>query len=405
MMKLNKMKLAARVARIKPSPTLAITMKAKALRAEGIDVIGFGAGEPDFDTPSNIKQAAIKAMDEGFTKYTPSGGIDELKDAIINKFQLDNKLTYSRSQIVVSCGAKDTLYNLAQALFEEGDEVIIPSPYWVSYPDIVILAGATPVILETKESDGFKISPEKLERAITKNTRAIVLNSPSNPSGVAYSYDDLEGMAEVVVKKGILVISDDIYEKIVYDDFRFYNIASVGEEMKKLTVVVNGVSKTYAMTGWRIGYAAGPETIISAVTKIQSQNISNPTSISQKAAVEALEGSQDTVFKMVKEFQARRDYIVEKLNNIPGINCMNPQGAFYVFPDVSSLYGMSFNGKKISSSTDLAEYLLDKVDVAVVPGVAFGNDNHIRLSYAMSMENIGEGLRRIGEAVAKLTVS
>ena len=405
MMKLNKMKLAARVARIKPSPTLAITMKAKALRAEGRDVIGFGAGEPDFDTPSNIKQAAIKAMDEGFTKYTPSGGIDELKDAIINKFQLDNKLTYSRSQIVVSCGAKDTLYNLAQALFEEGDEVIIPSPYWVSYPDIVILAGATPVILETKESDGFKISPEKLERAITKNTRAIVLNSPSNPSGVAYSYDDLEGMAEVVVKKGILVISDDIYEKIVYDDFRFYNIASVGEEMKRLTVVVNGVSKTYAMTGWRIGYAAGPETIISAVTKIQSQNISNPTSISQKAAVEALEGSQDTVFKMVKEFQARRDYIVEKLNNIPGINCMNPQGAFYVFPDVSSLYGMSFNGKKISSSTDLAEYLLDKVDVAVVPGVAFGNDNHIRLSYAMSMENIGEGLRRIGEAVAKLTAS
>ena len=402
-MKLTKMKLAARVARVKPSPTLAITMKAKALRAEGRDVIGFGAGEPDFNTPSNIKQAAIKAIDEGFTKYTPSGGIDELKDAIINKFQLDNKLTYSRSQIVVSCGAKDTLYNLAQALFEEGDEVIIPSPYWVSYPDIVILAGATPVILETKESDGFKISPEKLERAITKNTRAIVLNSPSNPSGFAYSYDDLEGMAEVVVKKGILVISDDIYEKIVYDDFRFYNIASVGEEMKKLTVVVNGVSKTYAMTGWRIGYAAGPENIISAVTKIQSQNISNPTSISQKAAVEALEGSQDTVFKMVKEFQARRDYIVEKLNNIPGINCMKPQGAFYVFPDVSSLYGISFNGKKISSSTDLAEYLLDKMDVAVVPGVAFGNDNHIRLSYAMSMENIGEGLKRIGDAVAKLT--
>jgi len=398
-------KLAARVARVKPSPTLAITMKAKALRAEGRNVIGFGAGEPDFDTPANIKQAAIKAIDEGFTKYTPAGGTDELKDAIINKFQLDNKLTYNRSQIVVSCGAKDTLYNLAQALFEEGDEVIIPSPYWVSFPAIVILAGATPVILETKEPDGFKISPEKLEKAITKNTKAIILNSPSNPTGVGYSYAEFEALAEVVVRKGILVISDDIYEKIVYDDFRFCNIASVGEEIKGLTVVVNGVSKTYAMTGWRIGYAAGPEDIISAVAKIQSQNISNPTSISQKAAIEALEGSQDTVAEMVKEFKARRDYIVEKVNNIPGINCMKPQGAFYVFPDVSSLFGMSCGSKKISSSADFAEYLLNEVDVAVVPGVAFGDDNHIRLSYAMSMKDIEEGLRRIGDAVTKLMAS
>ena len=399
------MKLAARVTRVKPSPTLAITMKAKALRAEGRDVIGFGAGEPDFDTPSNIKQAAIKAIDEGFTKYTPSGGTDELKDAIINKFQLDNKLTYNRSQIVVSCGAKDTLYNLAQALFEEGDEVIIPSPYWVSYPAIVLLAGATPVILETKKADGFKISPEKLEKAITKNTKAIVLNSPSNPTGVGYSYNELEALAEVVVRKGILVISDDIYEKIIYDDFLFYNIASVGEEIKKLTLVVNGASKTYAMTGWRIGYAAGPEDIIAAVTKIQSQNISNPPSISQKAAVEAMQGNQDIVAEMVKEFKDRRDYIVEKLNSIPGVNCMNPQGAFYVFPDVSSLFGMSYGDKKMASSTDFAEYLLDEVDVAVVPGIAFGDDNHVRLSYAMSMENIEEGLRRIADAVAKLTAS
>ncbi|MDO9528379.1 MAG: pyridoxal phosphate-dependent aminotransferase [Syntrophales bacterium] len=397
------MKLASRVGKVKPSPTLAITVKAKALRAEGRDVIGFGAGEPDFDTPSNIKQAAIKAIDEGFTKYTPSGGIDELKDAIINKFKLDNKLTYNRSQIVVSCGAKDTLYNLAQALFEEGDEVIIPSPYWVSYPDIVILAGATPVILETKESDGFKISPEKLEKAITKNTKAVVLNSPSNPTGVAYLYNELEALAEIAVKKNILVISDDVYEKIVYDGFRFYNIASVGEEIKRLTLAVNAVSKTYAMTGWRIGYAAGPEDIIAAVTKIQSQNISNPTSISQKAAVEAMQGNQDIVAEMVKEFKKRRDYIVGKLNSIPGVNCMNPQGAFYVFPDVSSLYGMSYGGKKISSSTDFAEYLLDEVDVAVVPGVAFGDDNHIRLSYATSMDNIQKGLERIGNAVAKLT--
>lgn len=397
------MKLAARVGRVKPSPTLGITMKAKALRAEGRDVVGFGAGEPDFDTPLNIKQAAIRAIEEGFTKYTPSGGIDELKDAIINKLQRDSKLTYSRSQIVVSCGAKDTLYNLAQALFEEGDEVIIPSPYWVSYPAFVILAGATPVILDTKESDGFKVAPEKLEKAITKNTKAIILNSPSNPTGVAYSYEELEALAEIIVKKDILVISDDIYEKIVYDDFRFYSIASVGEDIKSHAIVVNGVSKTYAMTGWRIGYAAGPDDIIAAVTKIQSQNISNPTSISQKAAVEALEGNQDVVAEMVKEFKKRRDYIVEKLNNIPGINCMNPQGAFYVFPDVSMLFGMSCGGKKIGSSTDFAEYLLDKVDVAVVPGIAFGNDSHVRLSYATSMENIQKGLERIGNAVAKLT--
>lgn len=396
------MKLASRVGRVKPSATLAITMKAKALRAEGRDVIGFGAGEPDFDTPSNIKQAAIKAIEEGFTKYTPSGGIDELKDAIINKFQVDNKLTYKRSQIVVSCGAKDTLYNLAQALFEEGDEVIIPSPYWVSYPSIVILAGATPVILDTKESEDFKISPEKLEKAITKNTKAVILNSPSNPTGAAYSYSELEALAEIIVKKNILVISDDIYEKIVYDDFRFYNIASVGEEIKRLTLVVNGVSKTYSMTGWRIGYAAGPEDIVAAVTKIQSQNISNPTSISQKAAVEALMGSQDVVGEMVKEFKKRRDYIVKALNSIPGIRCMNPQGAFYVFPSISSLFGMSCDGKKIGSSTDFVEYLLDKVDVAVVPGIAFGNDNHVRLSYATSMENIQKGLERIGNAVTKL---
>jgi aspartate aminotransferase len=397
-----KVKLASRVGRVKPSATLAITMKAKALRAEGRDVIGFGAGEPDFDTPSNIKQAAIKAIEEGFTKYTPSGGIDELKDAIINKFQVDNKLTYKRSQIVVSCGAKDTLYNLAQALFEEGDEVIIPSPYWVSYPSIVILAGATPVILDTKESDGFKVSPERLEKAITKNTKAVILNSPSNPTGAAYSYSELEALAEIIVKKNILVISDDIYEKIVYDDFRFYNIASVGEEIKRLTLVVNGVSKTYSMTGWRIGYAAGPEDIVAAVTKIQSQNISNPTSISQKAAVEALMGSQDVVGEMVKEFKKRRDYIVKALNSIPGIRCMNPQGAFYVFPSISSLFGMSCDGKKIGSSTDFVEYLLDKVDVAVVPGIAFGNDNHVRLSYATSMENIQKGLERIGNAVTKL---
>ena len=396
------MKLAARITRIKPSPTFAITARVNALRAEGRDIIGFGAGEPDFDTPSNVKLAAIKAIKEDFTKYTPVGGINELKDAIINKLHLENKLTYSRSQIVVSCGAKHILYNLAQALFEEGDEVIIPSPYWVSYPDIVTLSGATPIILETRESEGFKIDPWKLKVAITKNTRAIILNSPSNPTGVAYSYRELEVLAEVIVKKGILVISDDIYEKIVYDDFCFHSIASIGEEMKRQTVVVNGVSKTYAMTGWRIGYAAGPSDIISAVTKIQSQNTSSPASISQKAAVEALTGGQDIVAKMVKEFKNRRDYIVERFNKIPGITCMNPQGAFYVFPNISSVYGISFNGRKIHNSTDFTEYLLDEVDVAVVPGVGFGSDNHIRLSYATSMKNIEAGLQRIEDAISRL---
>ena len=392
------MKLSARTGRIKPSPTLAITMKVKALRAQGRDVIGFGAGEPDFDTPPNIKLAAIRAIEEGFTKYTPVGGIDELKDAIINKLHLDNNLDYSRSQIVVSCGAKHTLYNLAQVLFEEGDEVIIPSPYWVSYPDIVALSGATPVILETKESNGFKINPRQLKVSITKNTRAIILNSPSNPTGVAYSLTELEALAEVIVRKSILVISDDIYEKIIYDGFSFHSIASIGEEIKRLTVVVNGVSKAYAMTGWRIGYAAGPDDIISAAMKIQSQNTSNPSSISQKAAIEAITGDQDIVAEMVKEFKDRRDYIVDRLNKIPGITCMNPQGAFYVFPNVSSLY----DGKKICNSTDLAEYLLNEVDVGVVPGVAFGNDNHIRLSYAMSMKNIEEGIKRIDAATAEL---
>ncbi|OIP92419.1 MAG: aspartate aminotransferase [Syntrophaceae bacterium CG2_30_49_12] len=396
------MKLSSRISGIKPSPTLAITMKANALRAEGRDVIGFGAGEPDFDTPLHIKMAAIKAIEGGFTKYTPVGGTDELKDAIIRKLQKDNRLNYSRSEIVVSCGAKHTLYNLAQVLFEEGDEVIIPSPYWVSYPDIVVLAGAQPVVVETKETDGFKLQPEQLEGAINKRTKAVILNSPSNPTGAAYSRTELEILAEVIGRKGIFVISDDIYEKIIYDDFPFCNIASISEEMKKMTVVVNGVSKAYAMTGWRIGYAAGPSEVISAVTMIQSQSTSNPSSISQKAAVEALVGDQDVVTEMVEEFRKRRNCIVEKLGAIPGITCMNPAGAFYVFPNVSLLFGRSWRGKTISNSSDLTEYLLEEANVAVVPGGEFGCDHHIRLSYATSMKNIEEGLQRIRDAVVKL---
>jgi len=396
------MKLAERVDRIKSSPTLSIAAKANALRAEGKNVIGFGAGEPDFDTPLNVKNAGINAIKDGFTKYTPVAGIDELKDAIIDKLQRDNQLTYNRSQVVVSCGAKHTLYNLAQALFEKGDEVIIPAPYWVSYPDIVLLSDAMPVILETKESEGFKVNPMQLEKAITENTKAIILNSPSNPTGVAYSVSELEDLADIIVRTGILAISDDIYEKIIYDGFSFFNIAGARKEMKDLTVVVNGVSKAYAMTGWRIGYAAGPEEIISAVAKIQSQSTSNPTSISQKAAVEAFTGDQDATGKMVVEYEKRRDYIVENLNGINGISCMNPRGAFYVFPNVSLLYGSSYKGRKISNSFDLTGYLLDEANVAVVPGAPFGNDNHIRISYATSMENIKEGIKRIKKAVGNL---
>ena len=396
------MKLAERVDRIKPSPTLSISAKANALRAEGKNIIGFGAGEPDFDTPLNVKNAGINAIKDGFTKYTPVAGIDELKDAIIDKLQRDNQLTYNRSQVVVSCGAKHTLYNLAQALFEKGDEVIIPAPYWVSYPDIVLLSDATPVILETKESEGFRVNPMQLEKAITENTKAIILNSPSNPAGVAYSFSELEDLADVIVSTGILAISDDIYEKIIYDEFSFFSIAGARKEMKDLTVVVNGVSKTYAMTGWRIGYAAGPEEIISAVSKIQSQSTSNPTSISQKAAVEAFTGDQSATGKMVVEYEKRRDYIVENLNGINGIFCMNPRGAFYVFPNVSLLYGSSYKGRKISNSFDLTGYLLDEANVAVVPGAPFGNDDHIRISYATSIENIKEGIKRIKKAVDDL---
>ena len=396
------MKLAARVAKIKPSETLAITAKANALKAEGRDVIGFGAGEPDFDTPVNIKAAAIKAIEAGFTKYTPVGGTDELKEAIMAKLKRDNGLEYKRTQIVVSCGAKHTLYNLAQALLDPGDEVIIPAPYWVSYPDIVVLACGQPVIVNTLEEDGFKMKPEQLKAAITGRTRAVVINSPANPTGAAYSPAELKALANVLLDKDILVISDDIYEKMLYADFPFANIATVEPKMKDRTIVVNGVSKAYAMTGWRIGYAAGPEEIITAINKIQSQNTSNPASISQKAAVEALNGDQKIVTTMVGEFRKRRDIIVQLLNEIKGLKCLSPEGAFYVFPNVSEIYGRSFKGRKIAGSTDLIDYLLDEANVATVPGAAFGSDDHIRLSYATSLKNIEEGVKRIKNAIAKL---
>ncbi len=396
------MKLASRVSLIKPSPTMAITMKAQALRAAGKDVVGFGAGEPDFDTPDHIKMAAIAAIGEGFTKYTAVGGIDALKDAIREKLSRDNGLSYQRSQIVVSCGAKHTLFNLAQVLFEEGDEVIIPAPYWVSYPDIVVLSGAHPVIVQTREEDGFRLRPKDLEEAMTSRTRAVILNSPSNPSGAAYGKADLEALGHVLRKRDVLALSDDIYEKILYDGLAFHNIATACPDLRDQTVVINGVSKAYAMTGWRIGYAAGPETIMAAVTKMQSQSTTNPTSIAQKASVAALAGRQDVVSEMVEAFRQRREFIVDALRAIPGVTCRKPEGAFYVFPNVSALYGRSFQGKPIADSSALAAYLLEEANVALVPGREFGQDGHVRLSYATSMANIEKGVARIREAVLRL---
>jgi aspartate aminotransferase len=396
------MKLASRIALIKPSPTLTIQAKANALKAAGRDIIGFGAGEPDFDTPVNIKEAAIRAIHAGFTKYTPVGGTDELKDAVIAKLQRDNQLTYQRSEIVISCGAKHSLFNVAQVLFEEGDEVLIPSPYWVSYTDIVYLTGAKPMVIKTNIGDDFKLLPSQLEAAITPRTRAIIISYPSNPAGVCYSRKELEALAEVILRKGIMIISDDIYEKIIYDDQPFYTLASLSDELKRISIVINGVSKSYSMTGWRIGYTAGAEEIISAMTKYQSQNTSNPTSIAQKAAVEALNGPQEGVGVMAREFQKRRDLIVERLTAIPGVTCLNPQGAFYVFPNVGSYYGRSFGEKVIRSSAEMATYLLDEANVALVPGGDFGHDDHIRISYATSMEQIEKGVERIRLALLKL---
>ena len=396
------MVLAERVSKIKPSPTLAVSAKADKMKADGIDIISFGAGEPDFDTPQNIKDAAINALNQGFTKYTAVDGIQELKDAIINKFQRQNGLTYERKQIIVSCGGKHTIYNIAQALFNNGDEVIIPSPYWVSFPDIVLLADATPVIVTTREKNEFKILPEELREAITARTKAIILNSPSNPTGTVYTAEELRKIAEIAVEKKLIVISDEIYEEFVYDGLAFTSIASLGKEIKDLTIVVNGVSKAYSMTGWRIGYAGGPQEIISAMSKIQSQSTSNPTSISQKASVEALMNSHGAVNTMVEEFNRRRKYMAERLNSINGVSCLNPMGAFYAFPRVSPLYSKRFSGKRIQDSTGFADFLLDVARVAVVPGLAFGDDNHIRLSYATSFENIKNGLDRIEEAIKQL---
>ncbi len=389
------MKLARRVRGLKPSPTLSLTAKAKALKASGRDVVDLCAGEPDFETPDNVKRAGIKAIEEGFTRYTPVGGIDELKDAIIEKLKRDNGLEYSREEIIVSCGAKHVLYNIAQALFEEGDEVIIPAPYWVSYPEIVALAGAEPVILPTLEDEGFKVTPQEIKGAITERTKAIIINSPSNPTGIVYTEEELSAIYDVIRDTDIVVISDEIYEKLTYDSHEFFSFASLCEDAKERTIVVNGLSKSHSMTGWRIGYGAGRKEWIKAMINIQSQSTSNPSSIAQKAAVEALKGPQDALERMVEEFDRRRRYILERLNSMDGVRCTTPRGAFYVFPSVRGAIGRTYRDRMINSSKDLAELLLEEAMVAVVPGEAFGADGYIRISYATGMEDLKKGLDRI----------
>jgi len=394
--------LSERARKIKPSATLAIDAKAKALKAQGVDVINFGVGEPDFDTPEHIKEAAIKAIRDGFTKYTPVGGTDDLKDAVIDKFKADNGVAYSREEIIVSCGAKHSLYNIAQALYGPGDEVLIPAPYWVSYPDQVLLNDAVPIFVDTREEDGFMVSAEALESKVTSKTKALILNSPSNPTGSAYDRKTLEKIAELAVKHGFFVVSDEVYEKLVYDGVEHVSIASLGTEIREKTIVVNGLSKAYAMTGWRIGYAAGPRDIVKAMTNIQSQSTSNPTSIAQKAAVAALRGPQESVGIMCAEFDRRRAILVEGLNALEGVSCRTPTGAFYAFPRVSQVYGKKAGSRPINSSLDLAVYLLESASVALVHGEPFGDDRYIRISYATSLESIREALRRIRRALGKL---
>lgn len=396
------MQLAKRMDKIKPSPTLAVDAKAKALKAQGVDVIGFGAGEPDFDTPDHIKQAAVKALHDGFTKYTPAGGTEELKAAVCEKLKKDNGLQYTTAEILISCGAKHCLYNIFQALLDPGDEVIIPAPYWVSYPDMVYLAGGVPVIIPSDERNGFKITPDMLAAAVTDKTKAFILNSPSNPTGASYNREELRALAGVLKKTNVVVISDEIYEKIVYDDTVSHSILTVEPELREQAIIVNGVSKTYAMTGWRIGYAAGPKEVITAMTNIQSQSTSNPTSIAQKAALAALTGPQDFIATMNTEFDRRRRYMVERLNNIPGMSCSMPTGAFYTFPSIAALCGKQNGGHVITDADAFASYLLDSVNVAVVSGSGFGAPLNIRLSYATSFELIKKGLDRIEQAVRAL---
>lgn len=396
------MNISTRARNLVPSATLAIGAKARQMQAEGIDVIGFAQGEPDFDTPDHIKEAAIRAARDGFTKYTATGGINELKDAVAVKLDRDNGLTYTRNQVLISCGGKHSLYNVFQALLDPGDEVIIPAPYWVSFPEQVKLCDAKPVIVHATEAQGFRLNRQVLEPAVTPRTKLVVLNSPSNPTGAALSRPELEGIAALAVERGFAIVSDETYEALVYDGYRHVSIASLNDTVYARTIVVNSMSKAYAMTGWRLGYAAGPAEVIKAMDGLQGQMTSNPTSFAQRGAVAALLGSQEATKRMREEFATRRRYIVDRLSGMPGVCCHSPEGAFYVFPNVSGLYGKRHGSKAITSSTEFTTFLLDVARIAVVPGVEFGSDSHIRISYATSMANIEKGMDRMAEAVATL---
>lgn len=395
------MNLANRLKAIKPSPTLALNAKAKALAAQGVDVVSLAAGEPDFDTPEFIKQAAVEALRQGFTKYTPTAGIPELREAIRVKLERENHLSFTADQVVVSVGAKQALYNIFQALLNEGDEVIILAPYWVSYSDMVQLAGGKPVIVETREEDGFVPDPDAIRRALSPRTKAIILNSPSNPSGVVFSRAALEGIAQAVRGHECLLLSDDIYEKLLYQG-EFLNIGNVAPDLVPRLVVINGMSKAFSMTGWRMGYAAGPKWLISGMQMIQDQSTSNAASFAQKAAVAALKGPPDIFMPMVEEYRARRDMVVGALNAIEGVRCRSPEGAFYVLPNVSGLFGRAYKGTPLAGSLQLSEILLNDFRVAAVPGAPFGAEGYIRMSFATSREQLRKGLERFRELVTSL---
>ena len=393
-------KLSQRPGLVKPSPTLTLNAQVKAMKAQGIAISNLSVGEPDFQTPDHIKEAAIKPIRDGFTRYTPSEGIIELREAISKTFQADLGLSYSPSQIVVSDGGKHSLYNIAQCLFGEGDEVVIPTPAWVSYPDIVLLSGATPVFAKTLKEDGYLLKPETLASAITPRTKGVIINSPSNPTGMVYDKESLKALAEIISKNDLWLISDDIYEKLVYDGTLFVNMAMAAPELKDNIVIAHGVSKTYSMTGWRIGFMAGPEPVAKAVAKIQSQSTSNPNSVAQKAATAALEGPDDPFVKMRDVFDKRRRLVLELLAKIPGVDCPEPKGAFYVFPDFSFLFGRTLGGKVVESSDDLASVLLKECLVATVPGSGFGESRSIRLSYATHEDELRQALGRMAEFLA-----
>lgn len=388
--------------RINESPTMKVSALAKKMKADGENVINLSVGEPDFPTPDNIKQAAKKAIDENQTRYTINSGTVELRKAITAKLKRDNDLDYKIKNIIVSNGAKHSVFNCILATVDKGEEVIIPAPYWVSYPDMVSIANGTSIIIDTKEENGFKITPDELERAITPKTKALILCNPSNPTGSAYSKAELEKVAEVCLKHNFYIISDEIYEKLTYGDYKFVSFPSLNEELKKRTLLVNGLSKAFSMTGWRIGYTAGPENVIQAINKIQSHSTSNASSISQAASMEALNGSQDAVEEMRKEFEKRRDYLYNQLTSIDGISCYKPEGAFYLFPNISVYFNKSQGETTIKDSFDLAMYILSDAKVATVPGSAFGAEGFLRLSYATSMTNLEEAVARLNQSLKKL---